>query len=76
MSGGNGSMNIQTLYQYNGLRPLTNSNNCNDIEINAHLKNGDVSCGLKKNRHSLYQFNESSYFNEMHWDVENCDVSG
>ena len=45
--------------------------------MHSDLKNGDVSrvIGLINN-HTLSQFNEPSYFNEMDWDVENGDVSG
>ena len=45
--------------------------------MNAYLKNIDVSCGIGSiNSHTLNQFSESSYFNDMDWDVENGDVSG
>ena len=28
------------------------------------------------NSHTLFQFNQSSYFNEMNWGVENEGISG
>ena len=42
-----------------------------------YLKNGDVSCvnGFIKSQ-PISQCNESSFFNEIDEDVENCDVSG
>ena len=59
-----------TLYQQNDLKPLINSNNSDDIEMNVDLKNGCVSRGIGLlNSHTLYQFNESSYFSELEWDV-------
>ena len=70
VSGRNGSMNIQALYQHNGLKKLINSNNGDDIDINDDLKNGDASRRIDLiNSHTLYQFNESSYFKEIGWDV-------
>ena len=41
-----GSMNSHTLYQQNFLRSLINSNNSDDIDINAELNNSDVSCRI------------------------------
>ena len=69
-------MNIHTLYQYNGLKPLINFNNRDDIEMNDYLKNGDMSCiiGLTS-IHTISQINESSYCNDMDWGVENSVVS-
>ena len=29
-----------------------------------------------QNIHDINQYNESSYFNDMNGDVENCNVSG
>ena len=51
--------------------------NIDDIDTHDDLNNGDVSrgIGLLKS-HTLPQFNESSYFNDMDWDVENLDVMG
>ena len=77
VSGGHGSMNIHTLYQYNGFKSLKNPNNSYYIDMNSYLKNGDVISGIGLlKRHTLSQFNESSYFNDMDCDVENDDVSG
>ena len=38
-----GSMNSHSLYQQNGLKPLINLNNRDDIETNYDLNNGGVS---------------------------------
>ena len=76
VSGGHGYMKIHIIYQYNGFKPLINSNNINYIYINANLNDGDVSrlfCLI--NIHTLSQFNSSSWFIEMDWDVENGNVS-
>ena len=44
--------------------------------MNIDLNNGYVSRGIGlMNSHTLSQLNESSYFMEMDWDVENDDVS-
>ena len=69
-------MKSYTLYQQNGLKPFINWNKSDDIEINANLKNGDMNgvIGLIKS-HTLPQFNEPSYFNEIYQDVENGDMS-
>ena len=59
MSGGHGSMNSLTLYQYNGLKPLINYNNSDDIEINDYLYNGDASHGIGLIKiNTPYQVNE------------------
>ena len=77
VSGGHGSMNIHSRYQHNCLKSLINSKNRDDIENNADLNIGDVNCGICLiNSHNLSQFNESSYFNDLDWCVENGDVSG
>ena len=44
VSGGNIYINSHTLYEYNCLILLADLNNCDDIEINDHLNNGDLSC--------------------------------
>ena len=63
-------MNLHTLYQPNGLKPFIHSNNIDDIEMNADLNNGDVSHGIGFiNGHTFSQFNESSYFIKIDWDV-------
>ena len=56
VSGGYGSMNINTLSQHNGLSSLINYNNSDGIKINGHLKKSDVSFGncLIKN-YNIYQ---------------------
>ena len=60
VSGGNGSMNSHILSQQGW-----DLNHC------------DVSCGNGFiNIHTLYQFNESSLFNDMDGDFENGGVSG
>ena len=75
--GGNGSTKIHTLSQHNGLSSLINYNSYEDIEMNEDLSNGDVSCGNYFIKiHNIYQFNESSYFNDMDGDIENGNVSG
>ena len=45
VSGGNGSINIHTIYQQNGLRSLIISKNSDDSDMNGDLNNGDASCG-------------------------------
>ena len=42
--------------------------------MSANLRNGDVISDIKK-RHTISELNESSYFNEMDWDVENDTIS-
>ena len=74
MSGVHGSMNSHTLYWQNGFKLSINLNNSDNIDMNADLKNGDVS-GLIKS-HTLSQFNESIYYNNIYWGVENGDNIG
>ena len=70
VSGGHGFMNIHTLYQQNNFKPLINSKNTDDIEINADLNNGGLSCIIGRiNSHTLFQFNKSSYVNGIYWGV-------
>ena len=70
-------MNIHNLYQHNGLRLFIDSNNIDDIEMNCDSNNGGVSRGIGLiNSYNLYQFNESSCFGSIYWDVESIDVSG
>ena len=38
-----GYMKIQTLCQHNGLKPMINFNNSDDIDMNWDVKNGDMS---------------------------------
>ena len=46
-------------------------------EMYANLQNCDVSSGISlTNRHNIYQFNESSNFNDKDWGIKNGDVSG
>ena len=45
-SSGYGYMSSQTDFKHNGLKPLMNYNDRNDTYMNAHLQNGDVSCGI------------------------------
>ena len=76
MSSEHGSMNLHALYQPNSLKPLINSNSIDNIEMNANLNNGDFIHLISFiNIHTLSQFNESSYFNNMDGGVENGDVS-
>ena len=44
--------------------------------MNHYLNNCDVSSGLLKNIQTLYQFNESIFFNQIDWGVENSGTSG
>ena len=77
MSGVNGYISRHTLYKQNGLKPLINLNNGDDIEMNSGLNNGDVSCGIGLiNNNALYQFHDPTYFNKMDWGIKNGDVSG
>ena len=56
---GHCSMNLNTLYQDNGLISLNNSNNSDDIEMNFELNNVDVSCVIGLiNSHTISQCNE------------------
>ena len=58
LSGLHGSMNSHTLYEQNSLKPLIDSNNSDDIEMNDNLNNGDMSHETGSiNSHTLYQFN-------------------
>ena len=61
VSGGHGSMKSHILYQHNILKPFMNSNNSDDMEMNADLNNSGVSFVIGSiNSQYLYQFNESS----------------
>ena len=59
-------MKSHTVYHHNGLKSLMNYNYSIDSDINANVKNGDMSSGVSLiNSHILYHFNESSNLNEM-----------
>ena len=74
---GYGSMNIHTVYQYNGFKSLMNYNDRYDMEMNYNLHNVDVSSGIGLiNSNTPPQFNESSNQDEMNWGVKNYNVSG
>ena len=45
VSGGHVSMNRHTVYQNNGMKPLINPDNSDDIDIRYDLKNGYASHG-------------------------------
>ena len=54
---GHGYMNSHNLYEHNGLKPWTISNNRDDIDMNNDWNNGDISRGIGLiNSHTLYQF--------------------
>ena len=58
MSGENGSMKSQCIYQHNGFSSLINYYNSGDIEMNGDLNNGGVSCGIGLiNSHIISQCN-------------------
>ena len=45
--------------------------------MDSYLKNGDVIWGNGFiNSHTILQYNESGYLNDMNEDIENSDVSG
>ena len=58
ISGGNGCFNIHTLSKQNVLSSTINSNDSDDIEMNAYLNNGYVSCEISLiNSHTRSQCN-------------------
>ena len=57
-----GCMKIQTLCQHNGLKPMINFNNSDDIDMNWDVKNCDMSgvhCFMNSN--TLYKANNNNY---------------
>ena len=58
------------------MSPLINDINSDDSEMNGDLNNGDVNCGNGFiNNHTIYQCNESSFFNDTNTVFENDDTS-
>ena len=77
VSSGYGSTNIHIVYLNNVSKLLINSNDRDDMDMNANLKNEDVISGIGLiNIHTTPQFKESSNLNEINMGVINVDVNG